>query len=131
MTLPDEELKSLQTAREFLLSLLDAKQTPKVPMAIRQFAKDILKHYPQPYRVKAVWEPLIAKQEKLFSDSRERDALFAKVCEAVKDFPSKKGVIVGHDERQIVVYIEKGVKSPKIPEKWHGVPVSVLRMSPL
>lgn len=49
MTLPNERYRAVNNAREFLRSLLDPKQTPKVPKAIRQQAYWVLKHYPGEY----------------------------------------------------------------------------------
>jgi len=46
MTLPDERTRSVQKAREFLRRLLDPKQTPKIPKAIRKEAYWVLKHFP-------------------------------------------------------------------------------------
>jgi len=47
MTLPDERTRAVFWARAFLLSLLDPKQTPKVPREIRLRARAVLKHYPR------------------------------------------------------------------------------------
>ena len=38
MTLPDERYRSLIQARNFLLSLLDPKATPRVPNSVRKQA---------------------------------------------------------------------------------------------
>jgi hypothetical protein len=46
MTLPEEEARAIAQVRTFLFSLLDPKQTPKVPKAVRQQARRVLKHYP-------------------------------------------------------------------------------------
>lgn len=46
MTLPDERLRAVNAAREFLRDLLDPKATPKVPRAVRQQAYRVLKHFP-------------------------------------------------------------------------------------
>lgn len=46
MSLPSEEKRALEQARMFLVELLDPKQTPRVPRAIRQRAHRLLKHYP-------------------------------------------------------------------------------------
>lgn len=46
MTLPDERTKAVVYTKAFLRSLLDPKQTPKVPKAIRRQAAMLLKHYP-------------------------------------------------------------------------------------
>lgn len=46
MTMPDERSRSIRKARDFLRSLLNPKETPKVPRAVRQAAGDVLKHFP-------------------------------------------------------------------------------------
>jgi hypothetical protein len=46
MTLPDERLRSVRYAREFLRDLLDPKKTPRVSKEIRQRAYRVLKHFP-------------------------------------------------------------------------------------
>jgi hypothetical protein len=46
MTLPIEYIYSVANTRKFLKTLLDPKQTPRVPLAVRQQARACLKHYP-------------------------------------------------------------------------------------
>lgn len=46
MTLPDERTRAVIAGREFLLSLLDPKETPRVPRAVRQQALRVLRHFP-------------------------------------------------------------------------------------
>lgn len=46
MTMPDEKYRALKKAKEFLLSLMNSKKTPKVPKAIRIEAYRVLKHFP-------------------------------------------------------------------------------------
>jgi hypothetical protein len=46
MTLPEEEARAIAQVRTFLFSLLDPKQTPRVPREVRQRARRVLKHYP-------------------------------------------------------------------------------------
>jgi hypothetical protein len=46
MSLPCEEKRALEQTRMFLVELLDPKQTPRVPAAIRKRACRLLKHYP-------------------------------------------------------------------------------------
>jgi len=48
MTLPRERYNAVVNARAFFLSLLDPKQTPRVPKQIRLQAYQVLKHYPHP-----------------------------------------------------------------------------------
>lgn len=46
MTMPFERTYAVNNARKFLLDLLNPKVTPKVPKAIRDKARSILRHYP-------------------------------------------------------------------------------------
>ena len=46
MTLPHEEAYSIARTRQFLLDLLNPKATPRVPRAIRQRARILVKHFP-------------------------------------------------------------------------------------
>lgn len=52
MTLLSERLNSLNLARKFLFSLLNPKETPKVPKKVRLQAARILKHFPGEYDLK-------------------------------------------------------------------------------
>ena len=54
MSLPDQRTRSLIYARDFLLSLLDPKKTPKVPRAIRREAGNRLRHYPSKWEVQQI-----------------------------------------------------------------------------
>lgn len=49
MTMPFEKTYSVLNCREFLLSLLDPKQTPRVPLSIRKEARKLLKHFPNKF----------------------------------------------------------------------------------
>jgi len=51
MTLPYEEVRSLQAVRRFLYDLLDPSVTPRVPKAIRQRAHRLSKHYPMDFSI--------------------------------------------------------------------------------
>ena len=55
MTLPNEEMRALLTAREFLFSLLDPKRSPRVPSDIRRQALDLLRHYPYQHRIEDLY----------------------------------------------------------------------------
>jgi hypothetical protein len=46
MTLPDERTRAIVNARNFLYDLIDPKKTPRIPKAVRERARRILKHYP-------------------------------------------------------------------------------------
>ncbi|NDB19153.1 MAG: hypothetical protein EB027_07850 [Actinobacteria bacterium] len=63
MTLPDERLRALHAAREFLLALLTPSETPKVPRDIRRWASRVLKHYPGEYDIDRLSShPLLRKE---------------------------------------------------------------------
>lgn len=49
MTLPNERRNAVVITEKFLRELLDPKQTPGVPKAIRQRASSCLRHYPSIY----------------------------------------------------------------------------------
>jgi hypothetical protein len=59
MTLPIERTCAVLKTREFLTSLLDPKQTPKVPKIIRIRAGILLKHYPGEFD----FDQLFSKEE--------------------------------------------------------------------
>lgn len=67
MTLPNERYRSLKYARDFLRSLLDPKQTPRVPKAVRKEAYWRLRHFPADYEL----EQIPKKLPKLFEDDNE------------------------------------------------------------
>lgn len=46
MTLPCERVAAVNNTREFLYSLIDPKQTPRIPTHIRATARSLLRHYP-------------------------------------------------------------------------------------
>jgi hypothetical protein len=51
MTMPDERYRSLLYVRDFLYDLLDPKMTKRVPAAVRQRARRLLRHYPFQYEL--------------------------------------------------------------------------------
>jgi hypothetical protein len=63
MTLPHEEVNSLNGVRQFLYDLLDPKKTPRVPREIRLRAHRLAKHFPMPHRIDAKWERELAKYQ--------------------------------------------------------------------
>lgn len=52
MTTPFERTNAVDRAEDFLLRLLDPKQTPHIPMVIRREARSILRHYPSKFYIK-------------------------------------------------------------------------------
>lgn len=46
MTLPDERYRAIKWTEEFLKDLCDRSKTPRVPKAVREHARRLLRHYP-------------------------------------------------------------------------------------
>lgn len=63
MTLPHERHRAILNAREFLLSLLDPKRTPRVPREIRLRARSALKHYPHNHELQTLRNHPLFKDE--------------------------------------------------------------------
>lgn len=56
MTLPDERYRAVVQAAKFLESLSYSSETKRVPLAIRQEARRLLRHYPSNWDMKAASE---------------------------------------------------------------------------
>jgi len=56
MTTIDEQYQALHNVRNFLLRLLDPRQTPRVPKKIREDARARLKHYPLDWEIRVMKE---------------------------------------------------------------------------
>lgn len=56
MTLPYEEHTAIVYTELFLLKLINAKKSPGVPLAIREEARRLLRHYPSKVRVKVLFD---------------------------------------------------------------------------
>lgn len=56
MTLPDERYRAIQRTRHFLMSLMDPKETPRVPRAVRGEAYRLLRHYPSDWDLESLAE---------------------------------------------------------------------------
>jgi hypothetical protein len=56
MTVPFERVSAVNRTRQFLIDLMDPKATPRVPKAIRQQARSLLRHYPNAYEMEIVCE---------------------------------------------------------------------------
>lgn len=54
MTVPRERTNAVMFTETFLLSLIDPKQTPRVPKAIRQEAHRLLRHYPSRFEMEVI-----------------------------------------------------------------------------
>lgn len=74
MTIPTERTRAVLQTEQFLTSLLDPKETPRVPKSIRQQAKALLRHYPTSYDLKKVARNWDSKsfEECSFSDPDEK-----------------------------------------------------------
>jgi hypothetical protein len=51
MTLPYERLRAVISTRAFLFSLLDPRETPRIPLKIRREAGACLRHYPSQWEM--------------------------------------------------------------------------------
>ena len=56
MTIPLERTRSVNNTRQFLMDLLDAKKTPRVPKSIRESARHCLRHYPTKFDMEIIAE---------------------------------------------------------------------------
>lgn len=54
MTLPYERTNAVLRTEKFLLDLCDPKTTPRVPKAIRDQARSLLKHYPSRFEMNEI-----------------------------------------------------------------------------
>lgn len=54
MTVPRERTNAVMFTETFLLSLIDPKQTPRVPRAIREEAHRLLRHYPSRFEMEVI-----------------------------------------------------------------------------
>jgi len=52
MTLPDERYRAVMQTAKFLQALSYSSETKRVPLAIRQEARALLRHYPSEYDMK-------------------------------------------------------------------------------
>jgi hypothetical protein len=69
MTLPNERTRAILNTREFLLSLLDPKKTPRVPKEIRRQAYWCLRHFPGDWDIREA----ARKAPKVFEMLEEED----------------------------------------------------------
>lgn len=56
MTLPDERYRAVIEAAKFLVSLSYSSETKRIPLAIRQQARALLRHYPNEWDMQQVAE---------------------------------------------------------------------------
>lgn len=56
MTMPYQRYHSISNTEQFLLSLCDARATPRVPGAVRDQARRLLRHYPTSLDLEALAE---------------------------------------------------------------------------
>jgi len=61
MTMPSERTRAVLNTEQFLIKLCIPSQSPRVPKAIREEARRLLKHYPSRYNMQYIdesFEPL-------------------------------------------------------------------------
>jgi len=51
MTLPDERYAAIRNTERFLMDLCNARTTPRVPRYLRDRARSLLRHYPNPHHL--------------------------------------------------------------------------------
>ena len=77
MTLPDERYRSLVQTKKFLYSLMNSKETPRVPKIIRQQARSLLRHWPDNYHLDLMTEEMpqyfAKKMEPLYKMVKQYD----------------------------------------------------------
>jgi hypothetical protein len=66
MTIPIERSYAIENTREFLRSLLDPKQTPRIPKEIRKQAYWCLRHFPHDFEMEKARE----KCPEIFGDNK-------------------------------------------------------------
>lgn len=54
MTVPRERTNAVMWTAQFLQQLTDSKQTPRVPKAVRDQARHLLRHYPTQYEMEII-----------------------------------------------------------------------------
>lgn len=64
MTVPYERKNAVTRTEDFLVRLLDPKQTPRIPSEIRKEARGLLKHFPTSYYMEMAAE----QAPKVFGD---------------------------------------------------------------
>jgi len=58
LTLPDERYRAVLYTKDFLYSLSNPKETPRIPKIVRQRARSLLKHYPSSFDMDRVSDAL-------------------------------------------------------------------------
>ncbi len=51
---PSQQVTAVVATRDFLLRLIDTKETPRIPREVRREARALLRHYPLPDRLRPV-----------------------------------------------------------------------------
>jgi len=92
MTLPRERVWALKNTRTFLLSLIDAKATKRIPSAIRTEAYRCLKHYP--------WDMHV---ETLLIDPLERNMEIELLIGQVEQWHQDRNLIDGATDKDQVM----------------------------
>lgn len=65
MTLPNERYNAIREAERFLLDMLDPKKIPRLPKAVRERARHVLRHFPWESHVRELAKacPEVIKEE--------------------------------------------------------------------
>jgi hypothetical protein len=59
---PNQQIEAMVGAREFLLRLIDTKETPRIPREVRREARAILRHYPPSKDLRPLLIKLLGKE---------------------------------------------------------------------
>jgi hypothetical protein len=81
MTLPDERYRAVVQTAKFLQSLCYSSETKRVPLAVRQEARRLLRHYPSEYDMNKVSQT----SPDIFTEQMEPLYRMVKVYEQEKD----------------------------------------------
>ena len=53
---PSQQVSAVVSTRDFLLRLIDTKETPRIPREVRREARALLRHYPIAEQLRPVLE---------------------------------------------------------------------------
>lgn len=76
MTLPDERFRALKYGKKLIEELCDPGKTPRVPGAVRDKARAVLRHYPNDYELERIADNCPEYLDKIsYSDKIRLNAL--------------------------------------------------------
>jgi len=60
---PMQQVSAVVATRDFLLRLIDTKETPRIPREVRREARALLRHYPIASELRPVLEKGLAEKD--------------------------------------------------------------------